>query len=94
MFAMDTMLTRRLDHLKMPRPAAYHEPRAVVFGQQRFEVRGAQLDLLAVGLEDARRCVAALAGSRLRLLHIRSAGRRQVLQQSLVLIHRLACGLR
>jgi len=39
MFAMDTMLTRRLDHLKMPRPAAYNSSSAKLAISASFRVR-------------------------------------------------------
>ena len=62
---------------------APHEPRAVLFGQQRFEIRGAQLDLRAVGLEHARRALAALARRmRLRIMQLRKAWLGQVLEQA------------
>ena len=91
--------TTRLDGIKqraqvLAFDVAPDEPGAVVFSQQRLQVRCAQLDLLPIRLEYARRALATLFGSRLRRrLNVRGTGLRQVLEQSRFLACRGACGI-
>ena len=55
----------------------------MVFGQQRFKVRGAQFDLQAVRVQQPWRPLRSPAGLlRSRLLDLRLARRRQVLEQA------------
>ena len=78
----------RLDGLDQPAQVvahhvAPHQPRRVVFGQQRFKVRGAQFDLQAVRVQQPWRPLRSPAGLlRSRLLDLRLARRRQILEQA------------
>ena len=62
---------------------APHQPGTMILGQQRLQVRRAQLNLLAVGLAQPRSALLNLARHRCsRRLYLRRTGRLQVLEQA------------
>jgi len=86
--ARPALLSARLDHLDepaqvLPLDVAPHQPGQMVLAQQRLQVRCAQLDLAAVGLQQPRSTLALGSLARLlRRLRLFRLHCRQVLKET------------